>query len=222
MGSPLRAKASAFLSWAKRPIGKHRLRSVLSSNPDPLRIELGAWTTQRAGWVSTDVHWRGDCYLDATRTWPIKSNSVELVYADNVIEHLTFAQNQVVLRECLRVLKPGGRIRLVTPDIGELAQIYVRGLEASRNLRSELRQEGYEVHHQVDVLRFAFQDDGHATGYLWDEAALRVELNSAGFTDITVHEAGRSNRSDLCDLESRVGNPVADACIHIEASKPAS
>jgi predicted SAM-dependent methyltransferase len=141
------------------------------------------------------------------------------VYADNVIEHLTLEQNRALLSEAFRVLKPGGRIRLVTPDIGELARLYIADPEQSKDLRTELQAEGYLVAHQVDVLRFAFQDDGHHAGYLWDADALAVELRRVGFTNLTICQAGKSEDPELCGLEARVGTPVAQICIIMEATK---
>jgi predicted SAM-dependent methyltransferase len=197
-----------------------RFTSAVRKAQGPLRIEIGAWTTSRPGWISTDVHWRGDCYLDATRTWPVPDDSVEYIYADNVVEHLTLEQNRFLLAEAVRALQPGGRIRLVTPDVGALAALYLAGPEAAQALRDELIDEGYAIHHQVDVLRFAFQDDGHHVGYLWDVESLASELTRAGFVDVSIHEAGSSGDPALCGLEVRVGSPVAGICVIVEAVKP--
>jgi predicted SAM-dependent methyltransferase len=145
---------------------------------------------------------------------------VEYIYADNVVEHLTLEQNRFLLAEAFRALQPGGRIRLVTPDVGALAALYMAGPEAAQALRDELIGEGYAVHHQVDVLRFAFQDDGHHQGYLWDEESLDIELTRVGFVGVNTHEAGSSGDPALCDLEVRVGSPVASICVIVEATKP--
>lgn len=219
MSQRLRSAISDTLSRVKRPLGRARFRKALKDSTGPLRIELGAWTTERPGWISTDVHWRGRSYLDATRTWPVPDGSVEFIYADNVIEHLSLEQNRFLLLEAYRVLRPGGRIRLVTPDIGALVQTYLAGEASARHLREELVAEGYFVAHQVDVLRFAFQDDGHAEGYLWDAASLTAELAQAGLPDCRTYVAGVSDEPALCGLEARTGTPVADICIVMEAAK---
>lgn len=220
MRNRLKSAASRSLSRIKQPLGRRQFRRAVKKSSGSLKIELGAWTTDRPGWISTDVHWRGHSYLDATGTWPVADESVKLIYADNVIEHLTLQQNRSLLAEARRVLCPGGRIRLVTPDIGALVQAYLSGESAARRLREELVLEGYLVAHQVDVLRFAFQDDGHASGYLWDAESLRSELNRAGLSDCRIYPAGESDEPALCGLESRAGTPVADVCIVMEAQKP--
>jgi len=145
---------------------------------------------------------------------------VEFVYADNVIEHLDLEQSRFMFTEACRVLRPGGRIRLVTPDIGALVQTYLGGQASALPLREELAAEGYLVAHQVDLLRFAFQDDGHAEGYLWDEESLSTELLRAGLSDCCTYVAGVSDEPALCGLEARSGTAVADICIVMEAAKP--
>lgn len=182
--------ASSTLSRVSRPLGRRRFTAAVRNAPLPLRIELGAWTIRRPGWISTDVHWRGATYLDATRRWPVADNAVEYVCADNVVEHLTLPANRALFAEAYRTLRSGGRMRVVTPDIGALARLYLDGGDAAAPLREELIAEGYSMQHQVDVLRFAFHDDGHHEGYLWDEASLANELSAAGFVDLRVHEAG--------------------------------
>ena len=158
--------------------------------------------------------------MDATRAWPVPCGSVRYIYADNVIEHLTLNQNRVVFSEALRVLQPGGVMRLVTPDVGALVTRYLDSSEQSMALQQELQREGYLIEHQVDLLRFAFQDDGHHEGYLWDRKSLSLELEKAGFVDMSICSAGQSDIHDLRGLESRVGSPIADICVVMEAVKP--
>ena len=57
----------------------------------------------------------------------IASDSVELLYACHLLEH--FGRNEIdaVLTEWLRVLKPGGVLRIAVPDFGACAQLYVAG-----------------------------------------------------------------------------------------------
>lgn len=215
----MRKLASEFLMLFKRPLGRRRFDAAISIAADPIRLELGAWTTERSGWISTDVHWRSRYYLDATRIWPIARGSVAYIYADNVIEHLTISQNRFLFREAYRVLCPGGRIRLVTPDVETLATIYLQRSNDAKELTKELRAQGYSIQHDVDLLRFAFQDDGHDQGYLWDREALVRELRDAGFSSFEVHSAGQSNDPELRNLELRFDNPVADIGLHLEAMK---
>ena len=53
-----------------------------------------------------------------------KSNSFDLVYASHILEHFHKFDTQKVLNEWVRVLKPGGIIRLSVPSIDSLIDIY--------------------------------------------------------------------------------------------------
>lgn len=111
-------------------------------------------------------------------------------------------------------------MRTVTPDIGAIVELYMAGPQAAAALIEELVEEGYHVAHQVDVLRFAFQDDGHHEGYLWDRASLQAELSAAGFAQIEFRAPGDSIHSTLRGLDMRTDVPLARAMLAADSVKP--
>ncbi len=60
---------------------------------------------------------------------PYPDNSFDLVYHSHLFEHLPTEQAEHFLRECHRVLRPGGVIRIVLPDFEELTRLYLQLLE---------------------------------------------------------------------------------------------
>ncbi|NBM16469.1 methyltransferase domain-containing protein [Streptomyces sp. GC420] len=174
-----------------------------AASSELLKIEVGSHATRRQGWICTDVSWRARHYLDATKRWPVRSASVSHVFADNMIEHIRMDSNRRMFREAHRVLVPGGRVRLATPDVEHIARIYLERGENARQEMERCRTKGYEIHHPVDLLRTTFQDCGHHAGFLWDFEALRVELESAGFCDVRRCAPGQSDDPVLKDLETR-------------------
>lgn len=53
-----------------------------------------------------------------------EENTFDLVYSSHVLEHFEKSQTQDVVNEWVRVLKPGGTIRLSVPSFESLIKIY--------------------------------------------------------------------------------------------------
>jgi len=197
-----------------------RLARAIRSSSKPYKLELGAGSRERPGWLSTDIRWDSRLYLDVVAEWPVPNDSVSHIYADNVIEHLSLDANRKLFAEAVRVLTPGGRIRLVTPDVGRLARLYVDGgPDAERHLANAQRH-AYGAEHLVDLLRIVFQEAGHHLGYLWDYSALTSELQRAGFHDVVRCESKRSSDPEFAEMEARSDDPEAPITLVVEASKP--
>jgi predicted SAM-dependent methyltransferase len=60
---------------------------------------------------------------------PYPEHSFDVVYHSHVLEHFKKQRAQQFVGECYRVLKPGGIIRVVVPDLEQIAQIYLQALE---------------------------------------------------------------------------------------------
>lgn len=65
---------------------------------------------------------------------PLTDNAAQLIYSSHFLEHIPKPQVESVLRECLRVLQPSGVIRLVLPDLENMARTYLQ-------LRDECKHE---------------------------------------------------------------------------------
>lgn len=75
------------------------------------KIQLGAGGHNLPGWENYDM----DC--DITKPLPFSENSIDFIMLEHVIEHVTQHQGYRFFEECMRVLKPGGVVRVVFPDI---------------------------------------------------------------------------------------------------------
>ena len=56
---------------------------------------------------------------------PLEDNSLEMVYSSHFLEHIPRPRVPSFLKECYRVLECGGVIRLVLPDLENLAREYI-------------------------------------------------------------------------------------------------
>jgi predicted SAM-dependent methyltransferase len=60
---------------------------------------------------------------------PFQGSTFDVVYHSHVLEHFGKKEALNLLRECHRVLRPGGIIRVVVPDLERIAQLYLQALE---------------------------------------------------------------------------------------------
>jgi SAM-dependent methyltransferase len=62
---------------------------------------------------------------------PYADDSFDVVYGSHVVEHVDTIVAGRLLRECLRVLKPAGIVRLVVPDLEAIVRLYLQSLEGA-------------------------------------------------------------------------------------------
>ncbi|MGH7742301.1 MAG: class I SAM-dependent methyltransferase, partial [Candidatus Eiseniibacteriota bacterium] len=74
--------------------------------------------------MNLDLGPAADVQADVTRGLPYENGSVRGVFSEHFIEHLTQAQGASFFRECRRVLENGGRVRVATPDLDFLVDVY--------------------------------------------------------------------------------------------------
>lgn len=87
-------------------------------DPDytPIKLNIGAGDTDLPGFTPIDIQ----TGTDASGRLPYDDNSVDEVYASHVLEHIHHQKTEATLREWLRVLKPGGLMRIAVPDHTEI------------------------------------------------------------------------------------------------------
>lgn len=92
-----------------------------------LMLNLGSGFESLEGWVSLDAQ-GGDAALNLLRPLPFAKDSVDFVYLAHVLEHFYFPTEALsLLEEIRRVLKPGGVLRVVVPDIRQCLLAYASG-----------------------------------------------------------------------------------------------
>jgi predicted SAM-dependent methyltransferase len=168
------------------------------------KLQIGAGHNPLLGWLCTDiapVH-PGIVFLDATQPFPLPDNSFDAVSSEHMIEHIGYDPGQFMLRECHRILKPGGRIRVATPDLqvllalntaqpAPMQQRYLRWITEKFLPRRPV--------HPVFVINNAFRNWGHQ--FLYDPEILRAVLEQTGFVQVTRQAPGQSVDPALQGLE---------------------
>lgn len=203
---------------ANTPVARRRTDREVAAARGPILLEIGG-LVPRPGWLVTNVSAVTRNFLDASSRWPMADGSVRLVYADNVIEHLSLDQGRALLHEAYRCLQPGGVIRLVTPDLRKHVDTYLAGDAAvDGDLAAAYRQIGVRVEHPIDLVRIPVENFLHHEGYVYDAAALAAEMRAAGFTEVRECTIGRSEVPELDGLDGRTDEGPAQMAL--EAVRP--
>jgi predicted SAM-dependent methyltransferase len=96
-------------------------------------LNAGCGTKFHTDWVNIDInssspHVRSFNFLNGL---PYENNYFDVVYHSQVLEHFPKDKAPHFLSECFRVLKPNGVIRIVVPDLENIAREYIKHLEAN-------------------------------------------------------------------------------------------
>jgi len=213
--------------FANTPLRKLQLGAGINCLPDWLNSEAFVPSSFKLS-ITTDKNY---IYLDVCQPFPMEDNSVDYIFHEHVIEHLNYHQGHFMLKECFRVLKPGGRVRIATPDLQFFVGLYGSGINAEQRLflkeyvRFNSKVWSHDLNHvrnneAVFVLNHNFRAWGHQ--FIYDYATLADALEITGFVETERQAPHKSRDIHLRNLEYRkeiVG--ILDALI-IEARKPLS
>ena len=98
------------------------------SRPRFLNLACGACHVDSAEWLNLDYTPLGPAVVqaDLLGPLPLADASMDMVYSSHFIEHVPRARVAALLAECHRVLRHGGLLRLVVPDLLEMCGQYVQ------------------------------------------------------------------------------------------------
>lgn len=175
-----------------------------------MKVSLGAGKHAKVGWLNTDYEPFGHpeiVYLDATERFPFSDNLVDYYYTEHMIEHLPLSSAQRMLRECHRTLKPGGKIRIATPDMMQLAKLLFSREQAgdvAEYANWALQQFPPGVASSTEltncmVFNNFMRDWGHQ--FVYDERTLVALLEDAGLHAVVRCDVNRSTDHHLADQE---------------------
>ena len=189
-----------------------------------LGLNIGCFTiqcssTERTCWINADIldlsewskeHGYNFQQFDARQGIPWSDGSVDLIIASHFLEHITRAEGDRFLKECSRVLKPGGVLRITVPDTKLIAAAY-------GNLKAKFSaNEGVKNAEDEAEAFWNFLTVGHLTAY--DEDSLGAKMNNAGFTTYKC-DPGESNSPEI---KTETKDMYADHSLYVEGVKVTS
>lgn len=206
--SPLRQMVLVSGTALVRPLMRRRARVLLEESPTR-SLHLGCAYTILPGWVNVDLWGRvpADVALDVKKPLPIADGSVNAIFTEHMIEHLTYVEAFAVARECARVLKPGGLLRVVVPDFSKYVASYAGNSDLGETMTPG---------RLTRLVALASSVYGSSHRSIWDEETLVELLNRAGL-EAEQREFGESRIQPCPDAARR--KPES---LYVEAVKPES
>ena len=164
------------------------------------KLNLGCGGRYRDGWININFTSTGPGVISANlgKGIPFPAESFEVVYHSHVLEHFTKSAAVDFLKECHRVLRHGGVIRVVVPDLEAIARNYLLALE-----RAKAGIEGWD--HNYDWMMLEMYDQavrnqsgGEMARYLFNESITNEQFvtDRCGMEVRNLIEAGRKSRSN--------------------------
>lgn len=103
-------------------------------------LNLGCGQRYHPDWINIDFvsHAPMVRAYDLTKGIPLADESCDAVYHSHVLEHFDKQQGAWLVAECWRVLKPGGILRVVVPDLEALATQYLAAISSRRQAEGPL------------------------------------------------------------------------------------
>lgn len=100
-----------------------------------LNLGCGFQYSTQAEWTNLDFVSRGENVIahNLVNGIPFEDESFDLVYHSHVLEHFSKEDGNKFIKECFRVLKPGGIIRIAVPDLEQIVRNYLKCLETGLN-----------------------------------------------------------------------------------------
>lgn len=217
-----------------------------------IKLNLGCGAVRPKGWVNTDSSLNATIqkvpfigkkvsqlfsqvkysdsnvvFMNLNKTWNYSDNSVDVVYASHLFEHLTRKAASIFLKESFRTLKPGGVIRLVVPDLYKICKRYIDTYEHSDNndptefimwainMDKESQYGGTSL---FKSLLLELQGYPHQHKYMYDDRSLGFLLRKQGFEKLQTLSYGISKYlPEIADVE---GTEESYLSVYLEGLKP--
>jgi len=146
---------------------------------------------------------------DVRKGLPFADNSVLYIYSSHTFEHFTSEESLRIAKNCRQVLKPGGILRIVVPDL----ELIVREYLADPNpLASQTFLSRLSLHHSWQD----FMHPGSNHSQMLDGRSLTHLLRSAGFDEVAISGFRTSAIPEIDQLDLEVRRRES---LYVEARK---
>lgn len=146
-----------------------------------VRINLGSGHWKLPGWVNVDLdrESRPDVCADLSVALPFRDGCADYMHTEDFIDQLDLPRARDFLRECHRILRPGGVLRVLTPDVEQLARMYLHDPEGLKTLWRDHVGVPLDYGTAAEILNVGMRFAGHT--FLYDAETFAALAADCGF-----------------------------------------
>lgn len=178
-----------------------------------IKFNVGCGPRNWPDWYNVDANGMDHIHsADVTLRYQ-PNNYIDLLYSSHLISYFSRQDFEQVLSLWFRKIKPGGILRIATPDFNKLSTLYHTGVEFEKikgPLFGQMRMGNDTIHHKI----------------CYDEKALTNILVEAGFENIQRYDHSKTehpntgNRDDFYDDHSAAYINKCLISLNVQAIKP--
>lgn len=108
-------------------------------------LNLGCGDRYNPNWTNINFSSTGEGVIAHNFKYgiPFPDESFDFIYHSHVLEHFPYTEAETFIKECYRILRPQGILRVVVPDLEEIVKMYLYSLEKARS-GSEIWEQNYQ------------------------------------------------------------------------------
>jgi|SRR6516162_176243 predicted SAM-dependent methyltransferase len=188
----LRSAQSAVYDAARIIYRESRFRSHLARAAhanELVLVNVGCGNLTKEGWINLDVGTPNGVryYYNALNPLPFATSSIEHIHAEHFLEHLEFFDACQFLRECFRVLKLRGSLRIIVPDLEKYISAYQVNDQNFFKKLIDLGGSTTPLTTRALVCNQMFRMEG-AHKFAWDFETLARVVTDSGFRTVELSE----------------------------------
>lgn len=182
-----------------------------------MKLHIGCGPIHLEGWVNIDIqqsHMPGVCMDCLQLSDAFGEGTVDLIFSCHMLEHLDYPDGAVrFFEQTFKVLKPGGTLRIVVPDLYAICRGYLGGSDLKFIHGPDFPAYYHKSESRAERLHFFVSGKRWEHQICFDFELLEMLMKDAGFSNIRWQAFGVSDVPELCGIDRFESESLVVECV---------